>query len=526
MAHARPARSGATPAYHQRPAACAPRWRALWRASLLACALGSACSGQDTVWLRPDTAGASPPAVAPDDGAAVRCAGSNENSLGQSRAALSVVDRSLVGAPAAYHADDTLEARALELIASQRSRRQVAWQIAERVLTPVPVPAELRSAGAPASLPAWQTWHAKDDITRIFRRAYPELSPGQRSARAPLAASALDAAWRWNDGAIGDFPEWTAERLAAYRDAIGDASQLSGLAGIYRVAYAPAASRQLLDSYAEVLRCRERAVAAAPDAAASPVGPARDVRCGLLPSPPPDCLRAAFPANASIIKASWRRSEIDSPLPVYDTSAAGLARRLAPDGKFSWGEPDGQADPGPDDIYTLRLPNGNAFRLAALHIMTKELDHWYWLTLWWSPEPDRDFGADRPSTLPAPFQHYKLCSVVAYNEADPDPRGGFDELPTLADSLEAAYAGFGGPTWCSNPYLEEGDGNAGSNCIGCHQHAGTGLRSETILANPSAFPDHTRQLVRADFPSDYVFGASVGDDLGAMFQETEQHYTE
>jgi hypothetical protein len=503
-------------------ATAAPR-RWPWRGSLLAGALASACSGKDTVLLLPGE-GAAGAAPAAEPGAA-QCGNSSEGSIGKSRAALSVVDRSLVGAPAAYHPDETLAARTLELIASQRARRQVAWQIAERVLTPAPLPVQL-PAGVPASLPAWQTWHAKDDITRIFRRAYPELTPSERSLRAPFPRSALDAAWSWNDGAISDFPEWTAERLATYQDAIGDASELSGLAGIYRVAYAPAASRQLIDSYAEVLRCRERAVPAAPEAAASPVGPAGDARCGLPPSPPPDCLASAFPASASIIKASWRRSEIDSALPVYDTSADGLARRLAPDGKFSWAEPDGAADPGPDEIYTLRLPNGNAFRLAALHIMTKELDHWYWLTLWWSPEPDSDFGADRPATLPAPFQHYKLCSVVAFNEADPDPRGGFDDLPSLGDSLETAYAGLGGPSWCSNPYLEDGDGNAGSNCIGCHQHAGTGLRTETILANPSAFPDHTRQLVRADFPSDYVFGASVGDDLGAMFQETEQHYAE
>src|SRR6185295_18672109 len=286
--------------------------------------------------------------------------------------------------------------------------------------------------GAPGAsrLPAWQTWHAKDDLTRIFRRAYPELSPTDRAARAPLSPGLLDEASAWNDGAISDFPEWTAQRLGAYRDAISDASEVAGLAGIYRVAYAPAASRHLLDSYADVLRCRERAVDAAPAASERTAGPPSESECGLPPSPPPDCLTAAFPTSASLIKASWRRADIGNPLPVYDTSAPALARRLATEGKFSWGDADGEADPGPDEIYTLRLPNGNAFRLAALHIMTKELDHWYWLTLWWSPEPDSDFGADRPAALAAPWQHYKLCSVVAFNETGPDPSGGFaSDLP-------------------------------------------------------------------------------------------------
>jgi hypothetical protein len=484
-------------------------------------AAAAACAGQDTVLLeRVDGAGEpASPSEAP-----ATC------SVGRSRAALSVVDRSFVGSPAAYTADEALSGHELELMASQRLRRQVAWQIAERVLAPAPLPAELLGAGEPTSLPAWQTWHAKDDLTRIFRRAYPQLSPEQRAARAPLPGGALGAAWTWNDGAIADYPDWTAERLSQYRAAVAGASELAGLAGIYRVAYAPAASRQLLDSYAEVLRCREsNGLAAVPPAVPPTVplgaGTPTVAPCGLPPSPPPDCLASAFPANASLIKASWRRADVGLPLPVYDTSSAGLARRLAPDGKFSWGEADGEADPGSDQIYTLRLPNGNVFRLAALHIMTKELDHWFWTTLWWSPEPARDFGADRPTTLAGPWQHYKLCSVVAFDESDPDPRGGFaGELPSLADSLEATYAGLGGRTWCSNPYLEDGDGNAASNCIGCHQHAGTGLRSETILADTEAFPEHSRRLVREDFPSDYVFGVSVGDDLGAMFQETEQHY--
>ena len=497
-----------------------PGRRAGWGALLLLASATLGCSGHDTTELSPAGVPAPPgkdTTVEPSP--ALDCGTQTTGDLGQNRTALTVVDRSTVGAAADYHADTTLEGRALALITSQHLRREVAWQIAERVLAPIPVSTPLGTS--PAALPAWQTWHAKDDVTRIFRRVYPQLSPAERAARAPLPGNALDAAWLWNDGAVSDFPEWTAERLQTYRAAIADASEVAGLAGIYRVAYSPAASRELLDSYAQVLRCRDAAVDAAPVAGAT-AGPPGDVRCGLPPSPPPECLQTQFPADASIIKASWRRSEIGNNLPTYDTSAAGLARRLAPDGKFAWTEPDGAADPGPDDIYTLRLPNGNAFRLAALHIMTKELNHWFWLTLWWSPDADSDFGADRPSTLPAPWQHYKMCSSVAFAEGDADPRGGYDD--TLGDSLEAAYAGMGGPSWCSNPYLEEGDGNVASNCIGCHQHAGTGLRTETILAEPDAFPEHSRKLVRDTFPSDYIFGVNVGDDLGAMYRETVQFY--
>jgi hypothetical protein len=232
-----------------------------------------------------------------------------------------------------------------------------------------------------------------------------------------------------------------------------------------------------------------------------------------------------FSNDAALIKADWRRAEAGIPLSVYDTSAPALARRLSPAGPLSWDEPDGAADPGDDEIYTLRLPNGNAFRLAALHIMTKELDHWVWTTLWWSNDPNTDFGADRPLAVSEPFRHYKLCTTVAFEEQDPDPSGGFaDDLPSLGAALSAAYDGVGGPSWCSNPYIENGAGNAATNCIGCHQHAGTGLRTEDILADAVHFPEHSRRRVRDDFPSDYVFAVNVGDDLGAMYQETEDHY--
>jgi hypothetical protein len=441
--------------------------------------------------------------------------------LGSTQAALSVVDRSLVGSPAAYLPDLTLGSREAELARSQHLRREAAWQVVERVLTPVQIPQPLISVAAQASLPAWQTWDAKDDLTRIFRHLYPELTPEEQAARTHFSGNALDAAWLWNNGAIAEYPDWTFERLAQYQEAIDQTTELAGLAGIYRVAYGPAASRHLLASYPEILACNAQPI----DAPLEP--PLAEPVTGACPSatPSPVCLSGAFPEAAVVVKANWRRAGVGAALPVFDTSAEALARRLSADGKFAWGAADAEADPGASDIYTLQLPNQNVFRLAALHIMTKELAHWVWITLWWSPEPDHDFGADRPATLPPPWQNYKLCTVTAFDEQDPDATGGYASAhPSLAAALAATHAGVGGPSWCSNPYLEEGDGNAATNCIGCHQHAGTGLRSEDILADPDEFPEHGRTARRQSFPADYVFAPTDGDDLGAMFEETEQHY--
>ena len=156
--------------------------------------------------------------------------------------------------------------------------------------------------------------------------------------------------------------------------------------------------------------------------------------------------------------------------------------------------------------------------MPALHVMTKELDHWLWITLWWSKDPDTDFGADRPANvaaLPGPWRNYKMCVSSAYLEGDPDPRGG--AAGTLGDALEAVHGGVGAPSWCSNPYLELGEGNAATNCIGCHQHGGTDLTPEAILATQ---PHHGATRVRNNFFTDYLWAikGGQGEDLSALVQ--------
>ena len=434
-----------------------------------------------------------------------------DSPLGRVATPLSVVDRSLVGDPAAYAPDPSLRSREAALQRSQRARREAAWQIAARVLTPAPSSSELGGA-----LPAWQTWHNLDDLTRIFRRLYPGLSPDQQTAHDHFDAAAIDAAWTWNDVAVADMPAWSRERLDAYRSGISSAAELAGVGGVYRVAYAPATSRHWLDSYPEVLACRRSDGAGAPARELDPCG---------APAATPACLDGVFPADAALVKASWTRIDAGSPLVAFDTSAAALAQRLAPETTLDWGEGDREVSPREGDLYTLELQNENRFALTALHIMTKELDHWVWVTLWWSDRPDEDFGADRPPDFPEPFRHYKLCTVIAHDEADPDPSGGFaSDAPSLAEALSATSGGAGSPTWCSNPYIERGPHNAGTNCIGCHQHAGTALRSEDILAADVTDPGSARRKRRDAFPSDYVFSMRLGDDVGAMFDETADHY--
>ncbi|MBX3159286.1 MAG: PPC domain-containing protein [Deltaproteobacteria bacterium] len=225
----------------------------------------------------------------------------------------------------------------------------------------------------------------------------------------------------------------------------------------------------------------------------------------------PACLGGPMPRDAVLVKAEWRRRFDGEMLPAYDTSAARMAQRLA--GEATW-EPDGEADPAPADIYTVQTSNGSRFRMPALHVMSKELDHWMWITLWYSTTPDADFGADRPASLAGPWRNYKMCVATDFVERDEDPRGG--AAGTLGEAIAATHGGVGAPTWCSNPYLEQGRGNAGTNCIGCHQHGGTALAPEAILE--LAHHGATRQ--RNNFFTDYlwVIQGGMGEDLSAIVQ--------
>ncbi len=234
------------------------------------------------------------------------------------------------------------------------------------------------------------------------------------------------------------------------------------------------------------------------------------------------CLEQAFASDSAVVKASWARAQFEQTLPVYDTSGEALRTTLSANAVSGWGEPVRQADPGPESIYTIERPSGGRYRLAGLHIMTKELEHWQWTTLWWSDTPDRDFGEDRPESirsLGGPWSNYKMCTVTMFDEGDADPTGGFAETaPTLADALEAVHGGAGAPTWCSNPYIELGEGNMGTNCIGCHQHGGTELLSETIIRDDETYPDFGRTQLRNNFPHDYSWAPEAGDELTLAFK--------
>ncbi len=184
--------------------------------------------------------------------------------------------------------------------------------------------------------------------------------------------------------------------------------------------------------------------------------------------------------------------------------------------------------------------NGNTFRLAGMHIMTKETRHWMWVSLFWSESPDADFGADRPDFiregLDPVFSNYKMCVVAAYEEGDPDVGQWFSSTPSLADALRASTSQ-GAPTWCSNPYVEEGRGNARTNCMGCHQHGGSTVGFDltgdgvpepfdldAVISDEAHFPSNGRRQIRQVFPGDYTWSINRVDDISHVIRSEVEHF--
>jgi hypothetical protein len=409
---------------------------------------------------------------------------------GDSKQDVNPADRKILGVPAPYQANYGLRARQTEIDGSLAVRRQVGWAAAAKVLQSVPLAeSSIPSGGVTPTVPRFQTWYAKDDFVRMWKELYRRLGRDGRTTRAPFGQPAIDAIYDWNAHMVDALPSWPADRYEEYVKRLASDEAWMGEGAGHRVSYSPQVMGHVLGNYSHLAACLQRIDQIAPDAA--PVSPNNFT----------DCFDEELPVGAAVVKAQWKRAEFGATMPTYDTSPAALAARFA-DGA-DWVKGDGEDNPGADRIHTVRLSNGNVYRLVALHIITKELRKWLWTTIWWAPDGDGDFGAGRPAELAGDpiWRHYKMCVVSSHEEHDP---------------AEPA-----GPTWCSNPYLERGAGNARTNCIGCHQHAGTSLLPETILKD---FPEGGRTEVRRNFPADYLFAVGREDSLARLIADEVAYY--
>jgi mono/diheme cytochrome c family protein len=459
-----------------------------------------------------------------------------------------VFGRALAGVAAPYEPDLGLAANEMRLASEMGYRREVAWQIVSRTLDPVPLLGLAEATdervmlpdGEVPRVPRFETWYGVDDFKRMFQYLYEGLGEDGRARRAPFSEDDLATIFEWNAAAIERSSRWPLERFIQYVNRLGvcpegteeaDCARMlqsnfsGGAGGNARITYAPATMLHLLRSYPRILACLDELETLTLDRE-----PSMDNFSF--------CMEQEFPPDAVLIKAQWVRADFGMQVPTWDTDANAILRALDPATAGEWATPDRMSNPPPSQIYTIRLLNGDTFRLAGLHIMTKELRHWTWITMWWSDTPTEDFGADRPDfireRLDPVFSNYKMCVVTWYDEQDLDAGRSFEALPTLASALRAAQ---GPATWCSNPYVEHGRGNARTNCIGCHQHGGSKVFRdgnmdgtldpfdlELVIRDDGPFPMNGRQQIRQTFPADYLWSFSRVDDLSGVIRSEVEHF--
>lgn len=455
-------------------------------------------------------------------------------------------DRKVIGAAVPLKPDPELQEAELGTI---RGRRAAAWRAVERLLTPVRIGSADGLKGFQpddeATLPLWQTWYDSGEFIEIFKKLYAGLGKNGRKEKRPFCPKSIYDSYGVH--ATKALKGWTPEKLEQRLGQLKNAKDVHGVPGKGITMFSPGVTSGLLFNYGALIQCQDVVKTLAADA--PPPSPTNFAPCLEREFPNGKETAQAFTAAryahcpdvdpkattfdysqsgvAVAMKTEWAVAHRDD-VGMFRTDAEGLAKAID-GGEFLTKGIKPDAELTPDNIYTIRLmPSGREYYLTGLHFAVKEARHWLWISLWWADDKDDDFGEDRPESLKnlSGWNHYKMCVTSDYKE--PDATGLEDlsrQYPSLAAALKASTKRDPGLTWCANPFIELGKGNARTNCIGCHQHAGAPVEPDDVflddpedMANVerrARFPSDGRAPVRQNFPSDYLWSVTQSPDFFA-----------
>lgn len=280
----------------------------------------------------------------------------------------------------------------------------------------------------------WQTWYSKEDLQRIFHHLYEGLSKEERRARASFTPAQIEAGFVFHDKEQFLSPAWKQDSFESWFAKYDSDAKKSSLPGMNKVLMNKTALVFFLKNYAAIDRCMKA-----------------------LDSP---CPALEVPAYAAFLKTAWRRGQDDFLLPYYQTDR--LAEQFA--------APEWQSQfakiPEEGTSYRIETASGQLFHLAGVHLSLKLRSSWFWTSLWLDQKAERD-PAIKAAGLAPLWEHYRLCSINGFHGlAKSDSSSAFESA--IARNEQRL-----GASWCSNPYLEGGPNNQQTNCIGCHQHAGS-----------------------------------------------------
>ncbi len=350
-------------------------------------------------------------------GAVVSCSGKPETS--RTQYAVDTLGRQIIGEGQEYQADtsDPL-LLATKLNSSMQERRRFAWEVVAKVIKPVDVP------NLNQDLPLWQTWYAPGEMEHIFRFAYEALTPAERDALqhgftdeqiSTALQKAASTRTGVNDSEFVDLLNKinTDEHKAAKGSAgAGSNNRRNGFPGL-----SPSFVRHFLSNYKDLRDCEEA------DASV-------DLMNQTSFSP---CMKE-FPRDTVMIKTSWEK--VQDGMEDFDFSPESWAEAFT---NLTNPKMQKVSTPSSDKIFRIKTRDGEEWALRAIHIVTKEVREWVWISLSWSGTPDLDLGSDRPATIPAPWNNYKMTVSTSFEELDPKPymSAQGQEIATLRRSMKS-----------------------------------------------------------------------------------------
>jgi hypothetical protein len=123
--------------------------------------------------------------------------------------------------------------------------------------------------------------------------------------------------------------------------------------------------------------------------------------------------------------------------------------------------------------------------LMAMHVTGKEIPNWTWQSYWWAINPqDPQFGKDRPSSVPAPWNHYNM--TVAYYMMGKNKTQNIAYNPYLESSLSGYLPKPGGKPTDSTFWT-----GVTTNCMACHRRASVAFyvdpKANTVAATGALY---------------------------------------
>ena len=144
------------------------------------------------------------------------------------------------------------------------------------------------------------------------------------------------------------------------------------------------------------------------------------------------------------------------------------------------------------------------FGLVGFHLGVKAPREHFWATYWWTPVVrEKRFGDDREITQGTSeyargvLSHLNMCTATRFNAVQADQYIDSNNLTS----------------WCSNPCIESAPVSHLTNCIGCHQHAGSSVDPVQTFSSADGksqmFPYWGNSRVTTLHPSDFLWSVST-----------------